>query len=524
MPFTVLNRPDAAYLDQAEPDSVDFQILGDDRFGVLSGGDATQQGSPNMTIAMSETVALVNGVLFNVPGGNVTIAAAEGNARFDLITVNSSGAWQVIKGTASTNARFPTWDRLRTVYHTVYVPAGATSVTNDLITDKRRLVEVTMKRRSTTGTDVMVDFGTFADGNKWLIDANGKMTWENGSTDLSISRSGADVLSYVGGQQVVTSADAVPTMVLKAKSGQTADLLQVQDASGNVIARIDISGNFSSKNFSRGSGSPEGVVTAPIGSVYQRTDLDSTPASVCLYVKEAGTGNTGWQQVSAYNPAVSPLPIGTIIAWAAGTPEAGFLELNGQAVSRSTYSALFTLWGATFGAGNGTTTFNLPDCRGRVLVGYHSGSGRFNANGKTGGVETVVLTGGQLPSVSFSTTVSGYSHDHGWGFTTTLNGDHTHSWYFGATPPGGIDQFVVQTINAAGYSVATAPGPHTAKNTAGAGVGGTIYNNGNHQHAVYINGDSHGHTVTVNGWPGANLSHENTQPYLTVASWLVKAL
>jgi phage-related tail fiber protein len=60
----------------------------------------------------------------------------------------------------------------------------------------------------------------------------------------------------------------------------------------------------------------------------------------------------------------SATPIGSIALWLTSTAPTGWLHLNGQAVSRTTYDDLFTLWGTTFGSGDGSTTFNVPDVRG----------------------------------------------------------------------------------------------------------------------------------------------------------------
>jgi len=534
VPFTVLNRPDAAYLDQAEPDSVDFQILGDDRFGVLgTGGDGTQQASPNMTVALTATTALVDGQMFSVNGSNVNIAAAEANPRFDLITVNATGAWEVIKGTASTNARFPIWDRLRTVYYAVYIPAGATAITNDLITDKRRRVEVTFKRRAATGTDIAVDVGTFAAGNKWTLDANGKMVWENGTTDLSIERTTQDVLSVNGAEQITTVSNTVPTLVLKAKAGQTADLLQIQDSTGAVIARIDSTGVFTSANLRRGTLAQLATTSAGIGSMYQRTDIDSTQGSVVFYVKETGTGTTGWQQVSAYDPAILPLPIGTVLGWPGGADPgavganipAGFLWLNGQDVSRTTYATLFGFLGGAYGAIDGAT-FRLPDLRGRMPVGYSSTTGRFNnSNGKYWGGEVVTLGTSHLPALSLSGSASTYDHSHGGTVYSSTAGGHTHSVTGGAYVRGSPGYVVIQR-SGGNNSVATqASGGMTAYNDADIYSYGTAGDAGGHSHSSGVGNDSHGHTITVSGWPGTNNQpHENCQPSALFDCWIIKAL
>ena len=67
-------------------------------------------------------------------------------------------------------------------------------------------------------------------------------------------------------------------------------------------------------------------------------------------------------------------PTGTVIMWATSTPPAGYLECNGQAISRTTYAGLFTVLGTSYGAGDNSTTFNLPDYRGQFLRGWANGS------------------------------------------------------------------------------------------------------------------------------------------------------
>lgn len=79
--------------------------------------------------------------------------------------------------------------------------------------------------------------------------------------------------------------------------------------------------------------------------------------------------------------------------------------VEGQAVSRSTYAGLFSQIGTTFGAGDGSTTFNLPDGRGRALIGVGTGTGlTARALGASGGAETHQLTEAQMPSHTHTTT------------------------------------------------------------------------------------------------------------------------
>lgn len=87
---------------------------------------------------------------------------------------------------------------------------------------------------------------------------------------------------------------------------------------------------------------------------------------------------------------------GIVMPFAGTTAPQGWLLCDGSAVSRTTYSALFAVIGTTYGAGDGSTTFNIPNLAGRVVIG----SSQSHALGTTGGAETVTITAGQIPSHS----------------------------------------------------------------------------------------------------------------------------
>lgn len=94
-----------------------------------------------------------------------------------------------------------------------------------------------------------------------------------------------------------------------------------------------------------------------------------------------------------------PLPAGTILDFAGSTVPDGYLDCDGSAVSRTTYADLFNAIGTTYGVGDGSTTFNLPDCRGRSSLGAGTGSGlTARSLAATGGTETHTLTSAQIPA------------------------------------------------------------------------------------------------------------------------------
>jgi len=122
------------------------------------------------------------------------------------------------------------------------------------------------------------------------------------------------------------------------------------------------------------------------------------------YVEALRTSTgTAWRvfsgsAVSALSVAGDGTPVGTSIEgyWSAA-PE-GYLLEDGSAVSRTTYANLFSAIGTTFGSGDGSTTFNLPNSQGRVQVAQNSSDSEFNSLGETGGEKMHTLTIDEIPS------------------------------------------------------------------------------------------------------------------------------
>jgi microcystin-dependent protein len=118
------------------------------------------------------------------------------------------------------------------------------------------------------------------------------------------------------------------------------------------------------------------------------------------------------------------IPLGVALPYFGTTaPASAFALPFGQAISRTTYANLFALLGTTYGAGDGSTTFNIPDLRGYVLAGKddmggsaanritNAGSGITGTTlGATGGAETVTLTTAQMPTHSHGVTDPGHGH------------------------------------------------------------------------------------------------------------------
>jgi microcystin-dependent protein len=117
------------------------------------------------------------------------------------------------------------------------------------------------------------------------------------------------------------------------------------------------------------------------------------------------------------NPYNIPLGSG-VDYWLSTAPNSAFVFPYGQAISRTTYTTLFAAMGTTFGGGDGSSTFNIPDLRGRFPqvsdnMGGQSASRSVIGFNQAGGLQTATLSAANLPAHSHVGTTDGDSPDHG---------------------------------------------------------------------------------------------------------------
>ena len=239
------------------------------------------------------------------------------------------------------------------------------------------------------------------------------------------------------------------------------------------------------------------------------------------------------------------LPAGTVMDFAGAAAPTGWTVCDGSAISRTTFSALFSVVGTTYGVGDGSTTFNVPDARGRVAVGPDSAAGRVSTNNTlaaVSGLQNHTLAavesgvaahphtvGTLVNAAELAHTHSGTSggisvnHQHGpSNQTTDAPGDHLHmSQANGNFLSGG--QTGVTDSNVAGNFYASASYPHNAAGNHAHTVvaGNTGFVSADHTHTTTVGaGTSHNHAISgsvANSTAAAAASaHNNMQPYIVL--------
>lgn len=239
------------------------------------------------------------------------------------------------------------------------------------------------------------------------------------------------------------------------------------------------------------------------------------------------------------------------------TARKGWLLCNGQAVSRTAYSALFSRVGTTYGAGDGSTTFNVPDKRGRsdfgddtmgaTTAGRLTGTGGVNGTiGSVGGGQTATISIAQLPVFTVTGTVdtggvhnhggvtgSGGSHSHGG--NTALGGGHTHTGTTGAAGTHTHDYYTPGTFNAVAQGAVGGywnGGPNVSQTgSAGSHVHSfTVDAVGHHSHTITTDtvvahthtiatDAGHTHTFTSNSI-GSGAGHSSMPPAMVSYDWI----
>jgi len=211
------------------------------------------------------------------------------------------------------------------------------------------------------------------------------------------------------------------------------------------------------------------------------------------------------------------VPIGCLLPFAGpGDVPDGYLLADGSEVSRTQYLSLFQILGETWGPGDGSTTFNIPDLRRRVPVGTGTGTAQLGGDvGDLGGAEDVALTEAQLRAHSHS--LSAHTHDH------EHYHEHVHNHSINVdtgtnTAGGGGGARVSRLFDGQGGS----PCPTGGTSGGNCTVQGTDPNDASTGFTV-TGPTTTGPSTPNTGLTGGNAAHPNFQPS-AVVQWIIKAL
>lgn len=476
MAFIIPNATDTASgakyenLDQAEPDSLDFEILGNaGRSGVLSGCAVTALSASNTAVSVSGGVVILNGQPYIVSGqSSFALPAAPTDARFDVIVVRVSASTATL---------------------------------------------------------------TTVKGNDEL--ANPEFPQSNNAL--------ASGVTFDGSIHINLETDVVLASIYRQS---TQNITESRIADRRVL--------HSSSIFDQGTAAPSSS-SGSTGSVFFRNNRAQGSSGAGLYVKNS-TGS--WLELAQNNgPQV---PTGSVVGWAlTSSVPTGWLECDGSNVSRTTYAELFSAIGTTYGTGDGSTTFGLPNFNGKHLRGT-TNTGLLGTNVGSDSVNVPVpqhshnmghdhgmqhyhsvdhdhntSVGNQSANHSHShphvhnATTGNQSANHTHGIThnhtanTSNSGTHFHSGWtdrLAVGPNGNYD-----VVRSRYWTEQYASNNAGTDRITGTGNAANPSNDGNHSHSVVFNAqithnsgaqsDGHTHNLTTSG--GKNVNNTNSDDNTT---------
>ena len=234
------------------------------------------------------------------------------------------------------------------------------------------------------------------------------------SGNIDLDADGGTVKISDGGTELLNITNSSSDVVIKPVVDGKDIIFQQRD--GTEVARIEDNGTF---NVVTGKLAINATAVTATAAELNKLDGDtSNDSSITvadsdgILVDDGGTmKKVPASDIKTYASGNSLVPAGALMPYAGTSAPTGFLLCHGQAVSRTTYADLFSAISTTYGSGDGSSTFNLPDLRGRVVAGQDD-MGGASANrltdqtgglngdtlGDTGGSETHTLTTAQLAS------------------------------------------------------------------------------------------------------------------------------
>lgn len=335
----------------------------------------------------------------------------------------------------------------------------------------------TLLSASAASTPLIVAAGT----NNHVLRANSStasgVEWYNPSTTHLALTAGAS--SPLTGNLTVSLS--TPKLILNDTSSTNSALVEFQDAS---TKKWEV-GKDSSDNFVINSGAANVI------------SIDATTSRAS--VQQIPTAN---KDIATKEYVDKSMPIGSVTAYTGASAPAGWLVCDGSAVSRTTYASLFAVCGTSYGGGDGSTTFNLPNMVDRFVKGAGTGVAR----GTTGGSNTISTS--QMPS-----------HNHTGSISINAVGDHVHSASAAAV---GDHQHKYNAQYLATTMQTASPGSSVMRPEAGGTTSNLVTPSGAHTHGITVLGGG-AHTPTGSVTINSNGSGSVFEPKFCALYYIVKA-
>lgn len=284
--------------------------------------------------------------------------------------------YSYIAGTTTPLATYPT---------VADAQAGTNANTNPVILDSRGEANIVLQ-----GSTKLI-----------LTDSTGSEVWS--VDNVGIAAGTVSILDSYGNELVkfVEAVSAVNELTITNAATGTAPQIAATGSDTNVDAKITSKGSGTLK-LDGGSTGTVDIGTTSTGAINLKrsTNVTGTMAVTGAATVSTTLDITGNTTLKTSNGGLNVMPAGCVMWYAGTSVPTGWLECAGAAVSRTTYSSLFTAIGTTYGTGDGTTTFNLPTSARVTLVG-RGGTGTAtlaNTVGSTGGAETHTLTTTEMPA------------------------------------------------------------------------------------------------------------------------------
>ncbi len=247
--------------------------------------------------------------------------------------------------------------------------------------------------------------------------ADSTINWAEGQSPSSINDSARAMMAAIAKYRDDTAGAIVTTGSSTAYAINTYQVFQsLSQLNGQMIAFTPHVTNGATVTINVDGLGARPLRSAPSVELPAGTVIQGTP-----YAALYNNGDAAFYLVGFFSNPYN-VPIGSCIDFfGAAAPNSSFVLAYGQAISRTTYSTLFSLFGTTYGSGDGSTTFNIPDLRGRIAAGRDDMGGtaaaRLSATGIAtgsattlgghGGAETKTLLTANLPAYTPSGTISG---------------------------------------------------------------------------------------------------------------------